>query len=232
MHTISPAFRLTARASRTQRRQFFSLNDISKLAGMTPGLKESAGVESDGEGQRFHARKILPYVDIPPSSQGRLGFDPSHRRYSQSQLYSLVSDVPSYSSFIPFCHSSTVLAPVPSGTPVNQRRLAADWKPDNKPFEVEAELKVGFGGLEERYISKVSGKPFESVTVRISADSTDLRQPHPERRIYSNRSSQLGRSRPHPLSRRMPRPVLHHLRTHHSFQTRPKRGLPIKAQHC
>jgi hypothetical protein len=43
-------------------RHFFSLNDISKLAGLAPGLKESAGVESDGDGQRFHARKILPYV--------------------------------------------------------------------------------------------------------------------------------------------------------------------------
>jgi coenzyme Q-binding protein COQ10 len=58
-----------------------------------------------------------------------------------------------------------VLAPIPPGSPSNQRRIAKDWKPDDKPFEVEAELKVGFGGLEERYISRVSGKPFESVTV-------------------------------------------------------------------
>ena len=30
---------------------------------------------------------------------------------------------------------------------------------------MDAELRVGFGGLEERYISRVIGKPFESVTV-------------------------------------------------------------------
>lgn len=81
-------------------------------------------------------------------------------RYSSKQLYSLVSDVPSYSSFIPFCTSSSVLA---KGT--GKRRQAIQWKPDDQPFEVDAELRVGFGGLEERYTSRVVGRPFESVTV-------------------------------------------------------------------
>lgn len=80
--------------------------------------------------------------------------------YSPRQLYSLVSDVPSYSSFIPFCTSSNVLA---EGS--GKRRRTIEWKPNDQPFEVDAELKVGFGGLEERYISKVVGRPFESVTV-------------------------------------------------------------------
>jgi len=40
-----------------------------------------------------------------------------------------------------------------------------DWSPDDKPFDLEAELMVGFGGLEEVYTSRVVGKPFESVTV-------------------------------------------------------------------
>lgn len=39
------------------------------------------------------------------------------------------------------------------------------WKPGQDPFEVEAELAVGFGGLEERYISNVVGVPFERVSV-------------------------------------------------------------------
>ncbi|KAK1923564.1 dehydrase and lipid transport-domain-containing protein [Papiliotrema laurentii] len=129
-------------------RTLFSLPDITKLAGLSPALKASTGIETDGDEQRFHARKILPY--------------------SQSQLYSLVSDVPSYSSFIPFCHSSTVLAPVPPGTSSKQRRIPTDWKPNDEPFEVDAELRVGFGGLEERYISRVIGKPFESVTATAS----------------------------------------------------------------
>ena len=48
------------------------------------------------------------------------------------------------------------------------QRKTIDWKPDDKPFDLEAELKVGFGGLEEVYTSRVQGKPFESVTVSFS----------------------------------------------------------------
>ncbi|WWC92734.1 uncharacterized protein L201_007693 [Kwoniella dendrophila CBS 6074] len=147
-----------------QRRTFFSLPDITKLAGLVPGSSSSgsqeqtsdagviSGIETDGEEQRFHARKILPY--------------------SQSQLYSLVSDVPSYSSFIPFCNSSTVLSKPSntnnSGSSSTQSRQWKDWSPGIEPFEVLAELSVGFGGLEERYISKVIGIPFESVTATAS----------------------------------------------------------------
>jgi len=91
-------------------------------------------------------------------------------RYSQAQLYSLVSDVPSYSSFIPFCNSSRVLAGQPGAITGGDKdrtgkRRSVDWSPDDKPFDLEAELKVGFGGLEEVYTSRVVGKPFESVTV-------------------------------------------------------------------
>ncbi|OCF35244.1 hypothetical protein I316_03287 [Kwoniella heveanensis BCC8398] len=168
-----------------QRRSFFSLPDITKLANLVPGQSQpnadadagasrqssggdsgvSSSIETDGEVQRFHARKILPY--------------------SQTQLYSLVSDVPSYSSFIPFCNSSTVLsrpasptstssssAPSSTGS-LQSSREWAEWTPGTKPFEVLAELAVGFGGLEERYVSKVVGKPFESVTA-IATKQTPL----------------------------------------------------------
>jgi len=45
-------------------RTFFSLPDISKLAGLNSSAESNdpSGVETDGEQQRFHARKILPYV--------------------------------------------------------------------------------------------------------------------------------------------------------------------------
>lgn len=81
-----------------------------------------------------------------------------------------------------------MLAPVPPGTPSNQRRVPTDWKPDDKPFEVEAELNVGFGGLDERYISKVSGKPFESVTVCADLSRAHIRQQLQGRRRSSSRS--------------------------------------------
>ncbi|WWD22574.1 hypothetical protein CI109_107067 [Kwoniella shandongensis] len=125
------------------RRTFFSLPDLTKLASLVPGQD---GVEGDGEQQKFYARKILPY--------------------SQAQLYSLIADVPSYSSFIPFCTSSTVLHPPSADGHAPQKW--SDWKPGSEPFEVRAELAVGFGGLEERYVSKVVGKPFESVTATAS----------------------------------------------------------------
>ncbi|OXB37018.1 hypothetical protein LQV05_005073 [Cryptococcus neoformans] len=159
---IRPAFAASCRclaslnnpAADTQRRTFFSLPDLTKIASLVPGQGQednsenarAQGVEVDGEVQRFHARKILPY--------------------SQVQLYSLVSDVPSYASFIPFCKSSTVLAPSSPG--VSSTREWVGWKPEDKPFEVLAELAVGFGGLEERYVSKVVGKPYESVVATAS----------------------------------------------------------------
>lgn len=68
-----------------------------------------------------------------------------------------MSDVPAYVTFIPFCTESTVLSK--DGRPNHA------WKPGQDPFEVEAELAVGFGGLEERYISNVVGVPFERVSV-------------------------------------------------------------------
>lgn len=64
-------------------------------------------------------------------------------------------------TFIPFCTESTVLTK--DGRPNHA------WKPGQDPFEVEAELAVGFGGLEERYISNVVGVPFERVSVSTPA---------------------------------------------------------------
>lgn len=42
------------------KRTFFSLPDISKLAGLVPGQQNSGGVQNDGEEQRFQARKVFP----------------------------------------------------------------------------------------------------------------------------------------------------------------------------
>lgn len=78
--------------------------------------------------------------------------------YSPAQLYELVSDVPAYANFIPFCTASTVL---------DAQGYPTSWKPGPEPFTVHAELAVGFGGLEERYVSKVVGTPFERVSVSL-----------------------------------------------------------------
>lgn len=47
------------RSLRAPQRTFFSLPDISKLAGLAPAPPRGA-VQVDGEEQRFHAKKILP----------------------------------------------------------------------------------------------------------------------------------------------------------------------------
>jgi len=60
----------------------------------------------------------------------------------------------------------------------NGERRSIDWSPDDKPFDLEAELMVGFGGLEEVYTSRVVGKPFESVTVSLSLPTLEERANH------------------------------------------------------
>lgn len=87
--------------------------------------------------------------------------------YSRKQLYELVADVDSYHQFIPFCTSSRVL-----------KSSRPDWKAnpgkDGDPaVNLEAELKVGFLGMDESYISKVECRPFESVQA-VAATSTPL----------------------------------------------------------
>jgi coenzyme Q-binding protein COQ10 len=74
--------------------------------------------------------------------------------------------VPAYSYFLPFCTGSTVLDA--AGQP------ATNWRPGTQPFVVNAELAVGFGGLEERYISRVVGVPFESVSVSLPPSKTKI----------------------------------------------------------
>lgn len=53
--------------------------------------------------------------------------------------------------------------------------METGWKPGDQPFNVEAEMCVGFGGLEETFISRVAGRPFESVTVSFTTFPPSVR---------------------------------------------------------
>jgi coenzyme Q-binding protein COQ10 len=77
-----------------------------------------------------------------------------YNSYTPRELYNVVANVPSYNQFLPFCTSSQIL---------HNASINAE-----KPFEVEAELKVGFMGFSEGYVSKVKGTPFQAVEVRKS----------------------------------------------------------------
>ncbi|KAG8839904.1 hypothetical protein FRC18_000027 [Serendipita sp. 400] len=121
---------------KTHCRTFFTLP-----SGFSPfGGAHDSGDDAEDDLQRYHERKIMPYT--------------------RRQLYSVVSDVDSYHQFIPFCTGSDVL-----------KSSRSDWKTnsgsDGDPaVHLEAELKVGFLGMDERYVSKVECKPFELVQVR------------------------------------------------------------------
>ncbi|KAI0299106.1 dehydrase and lipid transport-domain-containing protein [Multifurca ochricompacta] len=79
--------------------------------------------------------------------------------YSRKQLYAVVSDVGAYASFVPFCTHSHVL-----------RTLV---EPNVKGEEMEAELTVAFLAFTERYTSRVTCIPFESVRA-VAVSSTPL----------------------------------------------------------
>ncbi|KAF8759536.1 Polyketide cyclase / dehydrase and lipid transport [Rhizoctonia solani] len=119
---------------------------------------------------RNHQRTFfsLPNFSIPGS--GGSSNDDSgtqfHTRkilpYTQRQLYNLVADVNSYHFFLPFCTNSRVLASPPPG----------GFNTD-EPYEVQAELEVGFMGMKESYVSLVRCRPWEMVQA-VAASSTPL----------------------------------------------------------
>ncbi|KAK6511371.1 hypothetical protein TWF481_000288 [Arthrobotrys musiformis] len=77
-----------------------------------------------GQNQRLTVTRNLPH---PPS-----------------KLFTLISDINSYSAFVPFCTGSTVTSTTPP--------------PDS--FPATADLRVGWGGYDETFTSKVSCERF------------------------------------------------------------------------
>ena len=129
-------------------RPFFSFPDLTAFSNSQP--------ESDT--QSFHERKILPYVSAPATTFLFLFTLHDPHRYSQKQLYDVVSNIDLYHTFLPFCTASRVLRRAP-------RVSTTD------PEQLEAELSVGFMGLSESYVSKVSCRPNESVRVSSCSSS-------------------------------------------------------------
>jgi coenzyme Q-binding protein COQ10 len=120
------------------------------LSPFTPSLP--GGLEP----QTYHERKTLPSVFLLPSPWVLPFTFLSLARYTRRQLYAVVSDVDSYASFVPFCTRSRVirpLAPVPTPATPNAQQM-------------EAELTVAFLAFTERYTSRVTCVPYESVKVR------------------------------------------------------------------
>ncbi|KAF8592278.1 hypothetical protein K439DRAFT_1610667 [Ramaria rubella] len=79
--------------------------------------------------------------------------------YQQSQLYEVVANVDAYHRFVPYCSASRVL-----------QRTIISGDPENKHLKLQAELKVGFMGFEEKYTSDVECRPYEMVQAVASSN--------------------------------------------------------------
>lgn len=82
----------------------------------------------------------------------------SPTRYTRQQLYDIVSDVPSYPRFVPYCTAARIL-----------KSHTTPHSPDASslgPHTMDAELTVGFSSFTESYVSRVTCKPREFVEVR------------------------------------------------------------------
>ncbi|BGP00898.1 hypothetical protein RTG_01145 [Rhodotorula toruloides ATCC 204091] len=80
--------------------------------------------------------------------------------YSPSQLFSVIADVDSYQSFLPFTTSSRVLTAArlePDGRRVSQPVAEKGWLrgTQGERWEMDGELRIGAMGFDEGYVSLV-----------------------------------------------------------------------------
>lgn len=81
--------------------------------------------------------------------------------YSRQDLYAVIADISSYPKFLPFCNTAEILA----------------WsKPDQsqRRWPARALLGVGWGAIEEQYVSRVYCIPNETVEALAGYAKTDL----------------------------------------------------------
>ncbi|KZP00285.1 hypothetical protein CALVIDRAFT_595658 [Calocera viscosa TUFC12733] len=128
-------------------RRAFGLPPLSALFSDAPSGSGGSGSGSGGEDvQTYHERKILPY--------------------DRTQLYNLVKDIPSYPHFIPYCVGARVLSgPVERAPSTDPSSETSHKGPEGaqKETEFEAELEVGFMGINEHFVSRVLCRPFSLV---------------------------------------------------------------------
>ena len=117
-------------------------------------------------------------------------------RYTQKQLFDVVSDVSSYPKFLPFCSSSRVLTCPPRQMPDGRQIL-------------EAELTVGFMAFKESYVSTVTCTPNKSVEVSVRKIATLGNASCPRRPSHH---LQPHSSKPYRRSGAFNRPPKHHRR--------------------
>lgn len=87
--------------------------------------------------------------------------------YETSDLYAIIADIDAYSSFLPFCLSSTITSRSPPDASHNQTR-----------WPLTADLKVGYAGYEETFTSKIHCSPSTNILEALcgSAESSRFSQ--------------------------------------------------------
>lgn len=91
--------------------------------------------------QSFQTQAPRSFITLPGTAATKLT-ETRILPYKSSSLYTLIADVDSYAEFVPYCLESTVT-----------KWSAAD-KHGNK-WPSEADLKVGWGGFEETFTSRL-----------------------------------------------------------------------------
>jgi len=152
----------------SQRRSYFRISSEIEP-------EYSGTISSENGITTYHEHKMLPY--------------------SRRQLYRIVADVDSYSTFIPFCSSSRVLSCSPSGSMEQKPWLSDPGKSSSGRFGLEAELRVGFKGLDEAYTSRVECRQWDLVKA-VAADSSLFHTLSTTWRLFPARTSS-----PHPTPR-------------------------------
>ncbi|KAG7125540.1 Coenzyme Q-binding protein coq10 like [Verticillium longisporum] len=102
------------------------------------------------------APSTRPFFSLPtlPSSPPQTLTATRTLPYPPKALYALVADIDAYASFVPYCSESRVTARDPS--------------PPHTP--TEADLRVGWGGFEETFTSRLRCRPDRSVEAISGAD--------------------------------------------------------------
>ncbi|KAL0944076.1 cyclase dehydrase family protein [Colletotrichum truncatum] len=103
------------------------------------------------------ARHFFNIPSLPSSSEPQVLTATRTLPYPSAQLYDVISDVDSYSSFVPYCAQSRVTQW--TGPDENGRR-----------WPTQADLRVGWGGFEETFTSKLRCIPGQSVEAISGAD--------------------------------------------------------------
>ncbi|KAJ5035381.1 uncharacterized protein L3040_007851 [Drepanopeziza brunnea f. sp. 'multigermtubi'] len=113
----------------------------STLCSLKPTARRSFITLPGTEVQSLKATRILPY--------------------KSSSLYTLIADVDSYSSFLPYCQGSRVTK-------------WSDPDKNGKRWPSEADLKVGWGGYEETFTSRLFCVPGSTVEALGGEATTSL----------------------------------------------------------